>query len=392
MPSSGALILIEHYFIIPVMIHSIILVAFLLSFPMFLMRMERRSKVIRWVSPIIICYLVGILIGNIPVFILNGEVQETTTEISVVLAIPLLLFSANLPVLVKQVKPALFSFLLGVSGVILCALFAYWIFRDRIPDADAVSGMMIGVYTGGTQNMSAIGMGLKVEEETFVLLNSADIIFSGIYFIFLLTAARRIMSRILPGYKIGQNGTADRQTERTVPERATTPVNLLAGLIMASLLVGVAIASSMLILGKIAEPVVILIITTLGIAASFFPRIRALPGTFTTANYMLLVFAVSMGSMANFTELLKASSALFWFCGFMVFGSILVHYLLAWIFKVDTDTLMITSTAAIFGPAFIGPVASALGNREIIPIGIALGLIGYAIGNYLGLAIAFILK
>jgi uncharacterized membrane protein len=392
MPSSGALILIRDYFKIPVMIHSIILVAFLLSFPIFIMRMERRSKVIRWISPIIICYLVGILIGNIPVFILNGEVQETTTEISVVLAIPLLLFSANLPVLVKQVKPALFSFLLGVSGVILCALFAYWIFRDRIPDADAVSGMMIGVYTGGTQNMSAIGMGLKVEEETFVLLNSADIIFSGIYFIFLLTAARRIMSRILPGYKIGQNGTADRQTERTVPERATTPVNLLAGLIMASLLVGVAIASSMLILGKIAEPVVILIITTLGIAASFFPRIRALPGTFTTANYMLLVFAVSMGSMANFTELLKASSALFWFCGFMVFGSILVHYLLAWIFKVDTDTLMITSTAAIFGPAFIGPVASALGNREIIPIGIALGLIGYAIGNYLGLAIAFILK
>jgi uncharacterized membrane protein len=392
MPSSGALILIRDYFKIPVMIHSIILVAFLLSFPIFIMRMERRSKVIRWISPIIICYLVGILIGNIPVFILNGEVQETTTEISVVLAIPLLLFSANLPVLVKQVKPALFSFLLGVSGVILCALFAYWIFRDRIPDADAVSGMMIGVYTGGTQNMSAIGMGLKVEEETFVLLNSADIIFSGIYFIFLLTAARRIMSRILPGYKIGQNGTADRQTERTVPERATTPVNLLAGLIMASLLVGVAIASSMLILGKIAEPVVILIITTLGIAASFFPRIRALPGTFTTANYMLLVFAVSMGSMANFTELLKASSALFWFCGFMVFGSILVHYLLAWIFKVDTDTLMITSTAAIFGPAFIGPVASALGNREIIPIGIAMGLIGYAIGNYLGLAIAFILK
>ena len=58
----------------------------------------------------------------------------------------------------------------------------------------------------------------------------------------------------------------------------------------------------------------------------------------------------------------------------------------------DRDTLIITSTAAIFGPVFIGPVANAIGNRELITIGIALGLIGYAIGNYLGLGLAFILK
>jgi uncharacterized membrane protein len=107
---------------------------------------------------------------------------------------------------------------------------------------------------------------------------------------------------------------------------------------------------------------------------------------------MLLVFALSVGSMANFTELLKSSSVLFWFCGFMVFGSILLHYLLAILFKVDRDTFIITSTAAIYGPAFICPVANALGNREIIPIGLALGLIGYAIGNYLGLGFAFLFK
>jgi uncharacterized membrane protein len=96
--------------------------------------------------------------------------------------------------------------------------------------------------------------------------------------------------------------------------------------------------------------------------------------------------------MANFAELLASSSILFWFCGFVVIGSILLHYLLAIIFQVDRDTLIITSTAAIFGPAFIGPVANAIGNREMITIGIALGLIGYAIGNYLGLGLAFVLK
>jgi len=374
------------------MLNQILLIVFLLSFPLLIMWAEGKSKVIRWISPIIVCYLVGITIGNIPGLSLNGEVLEKTTMISVVLAIPLLLFSANLPVLLKQVRPALFSFFLGITGVIICVLLAYWVFGDRISDAHAVSGMMIGVYTGGTQNMSAIGMGLGVEEETFIVLNSADILISGAYFIFLLTAVKRIMARFLPAYKKGQKGSESKETEQGSQGKIGTLVQIVAGLAIALALVGIATGSSLLIFGELKEPFIILIITTLGIAGSFFPMVRTLPGTFNTANYMLLVFALAMGSMANFSELLAASSLLFWFCGFVVFGSIILHYLLAILFKVDRDTLIITSTAAIFGPPFIAPVAQALGNREIIPIGIALGLIGFAIGNYLGMGLGLILK
>jgi uncharacterized membrane protein len=310
----------------------------------------------------------------------------------VVLAIPLLLFSANIPVLLKQVRPALFSFVLGIAGVVVCALLAFLVFRERVSDAHSVSGMMIGVYTGGTQNMSAIGMALDVEEEVFVLLNSADIVISGIYFIFLLTVAKKVLDIFLPNYNKQLSSSATQEAEQAPSEGSGRLVHVLAGLALAFLVVGVAIGISMLIRGEIAEPLVILGITTMGIGASFSRRVRTLPGTFSTANYMLLVFALAMGSMANFKELLAASSALFWFCGFVVIGSILLHYLLAMIFRVDRDTLIITSTAAIFGPAFIGPVANAIGNREIITIGISLGLIGYAIGNYLGLGLAFILK
>jgi uncharacterized membrane protein len=54
--------------------------------------------------------------------------------------------------------------------------------------------------------------------------------------------------------------------------------------------------------------------------------------------------------------------------------------------------MIITSTAGIFGPAFIPPVATALGNREIIFSGIATGLVGYAVANYLGLRLAWMLR
>jgi len=170
------------------------------------------------------------------------------------------------------------------------------------------------------------------------------------------------------------------------------PAELLAGLALAVLFVGIAIGSSMLIYGEIVEALVILILATLGIAAPFFKKVRLLGGTFKTASYMLLVFALAVGSMANFSELVASGSILFWFCGFMIVGSIMLHYLLAMLFRVDRDTLINTSTAAILGPAFIGPVAQAIGNREIITVGIALGLIGLAIGNYLGLGFAFVLN
>ncbi len=374
------------------MAQLITLIVFLLGFPFLVMWSEKRVRAVRWISPIVICYLVGILIGNIPGLMLNREVQETTSMISVVLAIPLLLFSANLPVLLKQVRPAFFSFFLGIVGVVLVASLAFLVFRDRISDAHAASGMMVGCYTGGTQNMSAIGMGLGVEEEVFVLLNSADIIFSGIYFIFLLTAAQKILGMILPSYRQKlkiKEIPKDNQSETVKHGRR---VLVLAGLTLALVVVVISIGTSLLVFGKLSEPVVILLITTLGIGASFFRKVRALPSTFATANYMLLVFALAVGSMANFKELLEVSSALFWFCGFVVFGSILVHYLLAILFRVDRDTLIITSTAAIFGPAFIAPVANAIGNKDIITIGIALGLIGFTVGNYLGLGLAYVLS
>ena len=271
-------------------------------------------------------------------------------------------------------------------------MIAFTIFRDQLSQPGAVAGMMIGVYTGGTPNMSAIGVALGVEEETFVLLNSADIVFSGIYFIFLLTIGKRILNLFLPSYKNKWNNNPTEAGKVQANKDSGTLREVISGLALSLLIVALALGLSLLITGKVSEPLVILGISTFAIAASFQQKIRRLPYTFSSANYLLLVFALAMGSMADFSELLSASTTLFFFCGFVVSGSVLLHFLLAFIFRIDRDTVIIASTAAIFGPAFIGPVANAIGNRDIIAIGITLGLIGYAIGNYLGLGIALLLN
>jgi uncharacterized membrane protein len=69
-----------------------------------------------------------------------------------------------------------------------------------------------------------------------------------------------------------------------------------------------------------------------------------------------------------------------------------VHVALCRLSRIDRDTTVITSTAALFGPAFIGPVSVRFGNRAVFVSGLMSGLVGYAVGNYLGLLVAWMLS
>lgn len=135
-----------------------------------------------------------------------------------------------------------------------------------------------------------------------------------------------------------------------------------------------------------------LIITTLGLACSFIKRVRETRLTFQLGNYLILVFCVAVGSMADFGQLISASGTILLFVALVVYGSLLLHLLLSAVFRIDADTMIITSIAAIFSPPFVPVVASALKNREIIVSGLTAGIIGYAAGNYLGIAFAYFLK
>ena len=103
------------------------------------------------------------------------------------------------------------------------------------------------------------------------------------------------------------------------------------------------------------------------------PRIK---GTYEAGQYFILVFSLTLGTNINFQEILGSSSGIFLYTAFVMTTAILIHIILARIFRIDTDTMLITSTAGIFGPAFIGPVAERLKNREVLVPGLTCGLWG----------------
>jgi uncharacterized membrane protein len=75
-----------------------------------------------------------------------------------------------------------------------------------------------------------------------------------------------------------------------------------------------------------------------------------------------------------------------------VFGSLLIHLLLSKLFKIDADTALITSVALVCSPPFVPLAAASMKNRQILISGISIGIIGYAVGNYLGFLLANVLQ
>lgn len=372
---------------------TLFLSGLVIAFPALTLYSERKYRIIQWIGAIVICYLTGMILGNLPGLEIDSPVFNTISEISVSLAIPSLLFSVNLKDSWSTTRIAFISFSLCALAVSMSAVAAWFFLKDFTEESWKLSGMLIGVYTGGTPNMSAIGKALGVKDEVFILMNSIDILLSGVYFIFLITCARKLLWLFLPGTTSNKEETnISEETPFNALPLKTKFKNVLISLGLSALILGVAAGISLMISGSLSAPLVILIMTTLGIGASFIPRIRRMEGSYQTAHYFLLIFALSIGVLADFSKIMTNSPPVFIYCAAVMTGAVFLHYIMAAILRIDTDTVIITSTAAIFGPAFVGPVANSLQNRQIIVAGISTGMLGYAIGNYLGLGIAWLLQ
>lgn len=397
-----------------------ILIAFAILFPAVVLEVVKRNKLAGMIGPVVLCYAIGLLLGNIPSLTLNGELSMTISEAVIPLAIALLLFSTDFMRWLKHARTSMFSFFLGALGVVASSFFISWLFLDKVPEVWKLAGMMIGVYTGGTPNMSAIGLALDVKEEVFILLNACDVVLSGIYLLLLMTVAQKLALKFLPSFKrveetdrestfhYQQTGYDTDELVKKIEKRKEAKQkakfkvatlrklvivrSMALGFLLAAFVLGASIGFSILVTGKITAPHTLLAVTSLSIGASFFKKVRRLPRTYELGEYFLLIFCLSIGMVSNFAELLNSSPEVFLFCAAVFVSSISLHFLLAFIFRIDADTVLITSTAGIFGPAFIGPVASVLKNKDIVVSGLTTGLVGYAVANFVGLGVAYLFQ
>ncbi len=374
---------------------SIIQILVMLAFPIIVIEIVKRNKLAGMVGPVILCYAVGLIVGNLPESPVDTKLSQTVSEAMVPLAISLMLLSTRFMAWLKYARQTALSFGLAVIAVLVASFSVsafFYIQEMGVKDVWKLSGMMVGVYTGGTPNLAAIGTALGISNETFIILNACDLMLSALYLVLLLSVAQKVALKFLPSFVPRAADDRDetfhyQRLQQMTPKRKIglsllSAFGISLGIVLAS--IGFALA----VTGELSAPTVILGVTTLSIGASFIKKVRFLPRTYEFGEYFLLVFCMGIGSISNFTEMLQASPNVLLYVTCVFVGTLALHFLLSWIFRIDADTTLITSVAGIFGPAFIGPVASVLKNKDIVVSGLTTGLVGYAIANYLGLGMA----
>jgi uncharacterized membrane protein len=377
------------------MFAAILLTLFFVVFPILVIWLgEKRFALVDKIGAVVACYAAGLVLGNVGILPKGAaSVQDIAASVAVPIALPLMFFSLDVGAWARSSGRALLAFGLEVIAVVVVTVAGFFLFRGSIgPEAWKLTGMLNGVYTGGTINLASIGTALRVSPTLYVAANTSDIVISGLYLLFLVTIGKRVIGAFLPAYrkpagsaariKVEEWGTSTGffSRERFLP--------LLGALGLALLIFGVGAVFSLILPGQWGTITTILVITTVGIAASFIAPIRRIRMTYQLGHYFILVFCLVVGSMADLGRLASSIPGVIGYVSVAIFGSLVVHVLLCAIFRIDTDTMIITSVAGICSPPFVPMVAAALKNHALIVPGIITGIVGWVIGTYLGIGIS----
>ncbi len=380
----------------------VLMLVFFLFTPVLVIYFERKYRLVRKVGGVLICYIIGAIAGNTGLLPEGSDTyQNLLTNITVPLALPLILFSMDVKKWLKLAGSTISSLVLGIFTVVVFIFLGYWIFRDSLPDSWKVAGMLTAVYTGGTPNMAAMKTALNVENEVYLMTHTYEVALGAIYLVFILSIGQRVFLIWLPPFRNPETGKAMVNNVNGIEDeyesyagyfRKDTFLPVLGATGLSVLIFGASYGLSMLFPADFSTAAIILLITTFGIAASFVPKIKSIRKTFQTGMYLILIFSLVVSSMADIRKLVNISFDLFWYVGLAMFGSHILHAFLARFFKIDADTVIISGSALICSPPFVPLVAGALINRDVILTGLVVGIVGYAVGNYLGVLIAYTLR
>ena len=327
-----------------------------------------------------------------------GKIQSTLMSIAVPLAIPLMLFNCDFKLWTKALPKTIWSLVGGIVAVLVAVISGYFIFRNpEIPDFNNVAAMMTGIYTGGTMNFNALGASLGVDKTQMAIVLAFEMVLTTPYIFFIIGGGYKVFRKILPYQDITRKGRRDEEVETKDVENYRdmfTKKNIggmLAGLGLSILFLAIGAGLALLLTGKLNELVVILTITTLSIIASFFKKVRELPKTFELGMFFILIFSVIVASLFDIHSVNGGSLSIGLFVAWVMIVAAVLHLILCRIMHVSGDLFCVSQIALLCSPPFVPPVVGAMQNKKVLISGIVIGLVGYAIGTYLGVAISLLL-
>lgn len=374
------------------MIWTIVLAVFFVVAPAGVLWACRKVKFLGKIGPVLLLYILGVIVANIHVLPESAaSLQDSLSSILVPLAIPMMLFACNFKNF--SAKQTLYSFIIGVLSVVAVVLGSYFLFENQLgPEAPIMAASLTGQYTGGAGNLAAIKMMLNLDNTTFVLLSTCNLIVSFFYLMFLMGGGIKLSRKFVgvtttTSDRINKDEYFDDNPYKDFAKKKSI-IQLLKVLGAAAVITVASLLFAKLFKEDYFMIVLILTLTTISIILSFCKEVKTWDKSYDAGMYLIYIFCLVMASMADLSKLdFMSSLYVLLFQAIIIFGSFFLTLLFAKIFKLDADSAVITSDTLINSPICVPMIAASMKNRNVIITGITNGIAGYAVGNYLGFII-----
>ena len=389
------------------MIRVYLILALYVLIPIAIIECFKRAKWMRKIGTVVAAYAIGIIFAltgfvhfeaGTEAAVTFSKLQSTLMSVTVPLAIPLMLFNCDFRLWTKALPKTIWSLVGGIAAVLIAVVSGYFIFRTpEIEEFNKVAAMMTGIYTGGTMNFNALGASLGVDKTLMAIVLAFEMVLTTPYIFFIIGGGYKVFRKILPYNDVTRRGRTDEEVASKDVENyggmfAKENVGgMFAGLGLSVLFLAIGAGLALLITGTLNELVVILTITTLSIIASFFKKVRELPKTFELGMFFILIFSVIVASLFDIHSVNGGSLMIGLFVAWIMIIAAGLHLLFCRIAHVSGDLFCVSQIALLCSPPFVPPVVGAMQNKKVLISGIVIGLVGYAIGTYLGVLIAFVL-
>ena len=390
------------------MVRVYLIIALYVLVPVLIIECFKRWTWMQKIGTVVAAYAIGIIFAltgfvhfepETVEAVTFGKLQSTIMSIAVPLAIPLMLFNCDFKLWTKALPKTIWSLVGGILAVLVAVISGYFIFRNpEIPDFNKVAAMMTGIYTGGTMNFNALGASLGVDKTQMAIVLAFEMVLTTPYIFFIIGGGYKIFRKILPYQDVTRKGRTDEEVESKDVENyrgmfAKENIGgMLTGLGLSFVILIFGAGVAFILTGTLNELVIILTITTLSIIASFFKKVRELPKTFELGMFFILIFSVIVASLFDIHSVNGGSLSIGLFVGWVMVVAAVVHLIFCRIAHVSGDLFCVSQIALLCSPPFVPPVVGAMKNKKVLISGIVIGLVGYAVGTYLGVAIALILN
>jgi len=350
------------------------------------------TRIGKQVSGIGIMLVIAMLLGNFGVIPHAAPAYETVWSFLVPAAVPLLLLKANLRRIIPETGPMLGAYFLGVSGTLIGAVIGLWIFPmgDLGPD---LAGILSATYIGGSMNFAAVAEALEFTEATLLTAAlAADNVVGTLHIlVVVLIPSVAILRRWIPS-PIVETSEAPMHDEIAANEEVIpfNPAHICLALTI-SLVIGAIGYGIATILNIPNFGILFITAITLLVANVFHNQLENLHGAFETGMMMMYIFFATIGAGADVAVMIDAGVMIFVYASFIILTHLVVIILGAKLFKMDLAEIVIASLACIGGPVAPAAISASRGWRTLVTPGLMVGILGYAIANFIGVGLANLL-